>query len=470
MKASLEQEVKLRPGPRFSEPRLQGEPLSDRTVWSRYYDTDDLRLARGSITLRHRTVGEKAVWQLKLGSGRDRTEVEWPGPTAVVPDEIVDVLVAHTRGRVLTEVAVLRTDRRGTLVQARGEDIAEVVHDRVDVIAHDEVVSSFAELEIELVDGTPEDLKRIEKRLRRAGAIDPDGRPKLFQALDYRKPKRGKRKARSRECLRRNLEKQYRRILRYDPLTRLDTGPEALHKQRVAVRRLRAMLRAGRPLLDREWADGLRDSLRRVGTELGEVRDLDVQITRLSSQAALLGAAERPGASDLITQLHRERDEAHAAMVRSFSEPWYLGLLDRLEEAFEKPVFAGHGSLGKRARREHRRTAKLQRKLPSEPSDRELHALRKSVKRSRYAAELASACGAHGFGRYIKKAKTVQDVLGDHQDAVVAIGLLQRLDDESGRPLEHLAVAELVRQNDADKRRVREQLPDVWRRFVKAAP
>ena len=45
---------------------------------------------------------------------------------------------------------------------------------------------------------------------------------------------------------------------------------------RVATRRMRAILRAARPLLDPEWVRSLRAELGWLGGALGPVRDLDV--------------------------------------------------------------------------------------------------------------------------------------------------------------------------------------------------
>jgi CHAD domain-containing protein len=47
---------------------------------------------------------------------------------------------------------------------------------------------------------------------------------------------------------------------------------------RVAVRRMRATLKAARPLLDRAWADDLRAELGWLGRALGPVRDADVLV------------------------------------------------------------------------------------------------------------------------------------------------------------------------------------------------
>ena len=46
MKSTLEREVKLQAGPRFEGVSLPGEAITERTLVSAYYDTDDLRLAK----------------------------------------------------------------------------------------------------------------------------------------------------------------------------------------------------------------------------------------------------------------------------------------------------------------------------------------------------------------------------------------------------------------------------------------
>ena len=56
--------------------------------------------------------------------------------------------------------------------------------------------------------------------------------------------------------------REYRDLLAHDPGTRRGDDPEDLHQLRVATRRLRAFLRAARPLVDHDWAESLRDGAR----------------------------------------------------------------------------------------------------------------------------------------------------------------------------------------------------------------
>ena len=69
IKETVEREVKLRAGEAFQLPELGGEAIEPRLFVSTYHDTDDHRLARRGITLRHRVENGKGLWQLKLPHG-----------------------------------------------------------------------------------------------------------------------------------------------------------------------------------------------------------------------------------------------------------------------------------------------------------------------------------------------------------------------------------------------------------------
>ncbi len=473
MKAVLEQELKLRPGPDFRPLELPGKEIAEQTLISTYFDTDDLRLAAAAVTLRRReTDGQSPVWQLKLPSGDDRRELEWEAAGPAIPEPIGRLLVAYTRRQPLGRIATLRTRRSGVLVREHGVDLAEVVEDAVDVVEDGRTLRSFEEIEVELVDGDREALRTLEKILRGAGAIDADGRPKLFQALELdqtSEPRRERRRDPA-ASLAAMLRDQYDEILRHDPGTRLG-DPEELHDHRVAVRRLRAMLRAGRPLLDRGWADGLRDALRPAGQALAEVRDLDVLLDHVQQAAAILPDLERAGTTDVCARLGARRDEAQRRLVATLSDPWYVSLLNRLEIAVNEPRMDGDGSLAEAAQKEHRRARKLVRGLSkrAEPSDAALHEVRKAIKRARYAAELAGAAGVPRMKGYVKRATSVQDILGDHQDAVVAARELASLDPDLARPGAHMAVAELLEVQAARRAAARAAFPRAWRKLDKRA-
>src|SRR4029453_14761866 len=136
------------------------------------------------------------------------------------------------------------------------------------------------------------------------------------------------------------LRGQYTELLTHDPGTRLGSDPEDLHQLRVATRRLRAFLRAGRPLVDRDWADALRDELVWLGGSLGPVRDLDVLIEHLRADVESLDDEDREAASTLLGELTKERRTARRRLLRALGSDRYLQLLDRVEAAAEPPLTA----------------------------------------------------------------------------------------------------------------------------------
>ena len=94
--------------------------------------------------------------------------------------------------------------------------------------------------------------------------------------------------------------------------------------------------------------------------------------------------------------------------------PRYFRLLDRLEHAPDVPGGNEAVSLEQIASRAFKRTRKAMKALPRSPSDEELHRVRIEVKRARYAGELAEPALGKAGGRFVRAAKDVQDVIGDH--------------------------------------------------------
>ena len=459
LRETVERELKLSAGDSFELPELGGQPIEPRVFVSTYHDTTDHRLARSGLTLRHRVENGKGLWQLKLPHGAARLELEQEGGPARPPAELAQLLPAVTRGRELVPIARLRTRREG--VRAQG---AEVTHDSVAVLDAQRVARTFDELEVELLEGDERTLRRIEKALRRAGAGDGETRPKVFQALDleYRiEPDRPPADSSPGQALAAALRVQYARLLGHDPGTRLGSDPEDLHQLRVATRRLRAFLRAGRPLVDPHWADSLRDELGWLGSALGPVRDLDVMLEHLRGEAESLDGEDATQFRQLLAGLEAEHVAARAAMLEALDGERYTPLLDRLEAAGDPPLTGDELELRDIWQSEHARLRKAVETLAADPDDDALHAVRIKVKRSRYAAELA------GLDGYVATAKRLQDVLGEHQDAVVAEARLRGLAGES--PAAAVAVGRIVERERGRRDRARAEWPSVWKRLAKRA-
>ena len=100
------------------------------------------------------------------------------------------------------------------------------------------------------------------------------------------------------------------------------------------------------------------------------------------------------------------------------------------------------------------------------PSDEELHRVRIRGKRARYAAELAEPLAGKRARRFVQEAKRFQDVVGEHQDAVVAEERIRAL---AGRRKAGLAFAGRAarRAPGHAAREARAALPAAWARLEK---
>jgi CHAD domain-containing protein/CYTH domain-containing protein len=201
-----------------------------------------------------------------------------------------------------------------------------------------------------------------------------------------------------------------------------------LHEFRVALRRLRSLIRVYGPLLEDVIRLRLRRELRRVARATNASRDLDVKLEWLSTQKAALRPRDEVGLRWLIGQLEEARRqadaEAHALIARR---------LDRVV-----------GDVGQRVARLGRRTgspeslapvtAHLLQDLAREiekhldkvrtiEDQLEAHAARIAGKRVRYLLEPLSGL-APTAGPLIARLKELQDLLGEMHDAEVAAGMI----------------------------------------------
>ncbi|MDP3597459.1 MAG: CHAD domain-containing protein, partial [Nitrospirota bacterium] len=289
--STVEHEIKLTVDDQFRLPPLPGTPLPRRLLTSIYYDTSQYDLAHAGITLRRRIALGKQAWQLKLPLMKGRQEIELVDRQTLPPATFLDLLVLHLGQRELLPVATLRVWRAGVRVRINKIDIAAVTIDQVSVVKDGGLLDRFRELEIEQVNGKNDVLSDLERQLRRAGARDHDGHPKLFRALALPAPSPEPLPTPDAPVIdhvKWVLARHVRWLLAHDPGARLGREPESLHQMRVATRQLRVVLRTARPLLLPAWADSLHDELRWLGQLLGPARDLDVQLAYFQKESTAL--------------------------------------------------------------------------------------------------------------------------------------------------------------------------------------
>ncbi|WP_433475952.1 CHAD domain-containing protein [Spirillospora sp. CA-142024] len=415
-----------------------GEP-EVHELHATYFDTADLRLAASKITLRRRRGGADAGWHLKMPAGADRKqELRAPlGRPLIVPAKLAGLVAAYTRGAELRPVATLETRRTVVrLLGADGDELAEVADDLVTGRGQDAEPARWREIEVELGSGTPDLLKSAGKRLRKGGAKRAKSSSKLGRLLGGAVPApeaaAARAAARSRitaatcngkapaittgEVVLAYLAEQVDAIIRFDPKARLGEE-DAVHRMRVAVRRTRSALRSYRPVLDAERIAPLGPELRWLAQVLGEVRDLEVLRMRFQGAPAFL-----------LSDLEKRERAAYRRLNASLKEQRYFTLLDDLDRlAADPPLGAG---AEKKARKElpglvtraWDRMAKDYASIrTSGDPDLARHDTRKAAKRARYAAELSVPVLGVAAKRVVKDTKRIQEVLGAHQDGVIAM-------------------------------------------------
>ena len=445
-----------------------------------YFDTPDLRLARAGVTLRRRTGGQDAGWHLKLPVAEDRFEVRHPAgrSAANVPAELVDLVRAQTRGGHLGPVVRVRTSRAVTrLLTADGQVLAEVADDSVTAEpltsaqspgAGNGTRSSAAaagngrpgsvcwrEVEVELVEGDRPLLARVGKRLRRGGACPAAAASKLARALTELALSEltmtelhgdgGLPAARMGRGPGKNLGKkptagavavahvraQVDELVRRDPQVRLDIA-DAVHRMRVATRRLRSALATFGPLFDPEPVAELRGELAWLAGLLGAARDAEVMRERLTGAVAGLAAevVVGPVAERIAAEFDQAYRDGHAAVVGELNGNRYRGLLDALDAFVADPpltdLAAQPATTVVHARVRHA-LRRVQRALTAaeaaaDPQTRETltHEVRKAAKRARYAGEAVTSVFGAPAKTFAARMKTVHEVLGAYQDSLLA--------------------------------------------------
>jgi CHAD domain-containing protein len=414
-----------------------------------YHDTSDLRLASAKVTLRRRSGGSDAGWHLKLPVAPGvRDEIHAP-LSDTLPGELAALARSRVREGQLVPVIRLRTTRDVRhLVDADGALLAEVSVDRVraDRLFGGDGKAEWTEIEVELADGgDPAFLDKVEKRLGKAGVRPSKSPSKVTRALAETKggkprpPRTGSAApVTAGDHVMAYVRAQRDAIVELDPAVRLGTE-EGVHDMRVATRRLRSTFRTFGKVLDRQVTDPVADELKWLAGELGVGRDQEVLAERLMSALADVPPTLVHG--PVHDRIHRwaEASErgSRSRLLGVLDSARYLALLDTLDAlAADPPLLKAAAKnpeqvLTKAVHKDFAKVTGLIETAMAEPPghDRDLglHEARKKAKRTRYAAEAARPALGKRAKTMVKSMKSLQSLLGEHQDSVMAREILREL-------------------------------------------
>ncbi|MFD7168783.1 CYTH and CHAD domain-containing protein [Streptomyces violascens] len=460
-----------------------------------YYDTQDLRLDADSLTLRRRTGGADAGWHLKFPvTVGIRDEIRAP-----LSDRLPPALAALLRSRVrdaeLVPVVRLLSSRDVRHLLADDHTLlAELSIDtvRAEGLRDGSTSTAWTEIEVELADGVADEsiLDGVEKRLRKAGIRPSTSSSKLARALRETAPKQRKAAKAAKNSgpaegtagahVLGYLRAQRDALVALDPAVRREL-PDSVHQMRVATRRLRSALKSYAKIVDRGVTDPVGEELKWLAAELGVDRDREVLTERLRTRIAalprtlLLGPVR--GRLRIWTVARRTGSRRRTVAVLDGKR--YLALLATLDTLLAAPPLLPPAErpvadeLPKAVLKDYDRLAgRVHTALglaPGHERDLALHEARKAAKRARYAAEAAAPALGKAARKFAKRMKAVQNVLGDHQDSVVARDALRTLAAQAHAAGESAFTWGLLYGQEEATAAARErELPEVWARA--AAP
>jgi CHAD domain-containing protein len=451
-----------------------------------YYDTVDERLAAASITLRRRTGGSDAGWHLKFPVGPDvRDEIQAP-----LSDELPSAFAGLVRSRVrdaeLVPVVRLRSARDlRDILNADRRLLAEVSVDAVHAerLTAGGGTAQWTEIEVELADGgDPEFLDKVEKRLRKAGVRPSKSASKLARALEEtaptkREPGPVKAPETAGDHVLAYVREQRDAIVGLDPAVRQD-AEDSVHSMRVATRRMRSTFKSYGRILDRTVTDPIGDELKWLAGELGVDRDREVLNERL--MAALDEVPETLVSGPVADRIGKWAGDrpggASSRLIGVLDSRRYLDLLESLDAVLaDPPLLKAAGKdpgkvLPKAVRKDFGKVSALvEQALELEPgTDRDvaIHEARKKTKRTRYAAEAATPALGKPAKDLAKTMKSLQTLLGEHQDSVMARLTLRELSALAHAAGESAFTYGLLYGREEQRAAtVEAELPDSWKKI-----
>jgi CHAD domain-containing protein len=456
-----------------------------------YYDTADWRLHRAGFTCRVRQKGQGAELTLKSMAAaqdgvRTRRELNEPLGADASPADAPGQCGAMVRliagRRPLAPLFTLEQTRRLFMLADGTGDAAEIAVDETRVPGR-EATATLSRVEVEVAPGALERVRRFTGVLTVAAGLTP-GTMSKFEAgmaaagLVPLDPAAGLGPASVTATMTAGeagyavLRKHFAVFLANEGGTRLGEDIEGLHDMRVAARRMRAAMAAFAPWLPPRMARH-RLELGWVAAALGTVRDLDVQLEQLREwQAGYAAGSDAFQAIEAV--LTGRREAGRKRMLAVLDSRRYEQFVERFSRALRAgaprsfhagrvPVLAVAPDVIERRYRTVRRRGG---RITPQSAPAAYHALRIDAKKLRYALEFLGPLYGKVLPGFVAKVTALQDILGEHQDAEVAVEMLHGLALSGGRrlgPVTMLAMGAISERYRVRAAELRGQFPAAFK-------
>lgn len=490
---NVEIEIKLRIPP-AAVAKLQRHPLlisSNRPVRliSTYYDTPALDLKSKAIALRLRKEGKRWVQTIKGGGSMlagAHTRHEWDTPVArnaldftkLEDPALIGIFGNADLRQRLNPVFVTEFTRK-TVPLTFGESQIEFCLDRGTIVSG-EREETISEIELELKSGNTAALFDFALELQKTVPLFIEDRSKAERgyALYMGKAWNSVKKAWVVDLDRKmDVGEAFREIVKgcllqvqanMKGFLDREEDCEYLHQMRVGLRRMRSAFSIFSHYFGRDVFSGLVPELRWLGGELGPARNWDVFMLETLPPVAAAMAADFRGLEQAASIIRLKRlEQAVQAVGSQRFQILMLGLGAAVSRegwppGASSPISDFSDRILEKRYRSFEKGGRNIRAL----SPPELHALRISGKKLRYAAEFFSPLyPARASRAFLKAMAGLQDVLGAINDAATTNHLIDELSGIDQAP------ASLLRGWVACETAHRlDQLEGEWTRFADLAP
>jgi inorganic triphosphatase YgiF len=507
---SEEFELKLRMSPeRLEQLRrsallrsLARERAVTRRLVSTYFDTPDRALQRRGVALRIRQIGDRRVQTLKMPYGEGgavhahrelETDIDGDTPQIhrIADDELREFLSQPEISQSLQPVFNTEFERTAVPVKLFDSEI-EVALDRGELGAG-ERRAALSEAELELKTGRRERLYELAIAFNEAIPVSLEAETKAargYRLADGEGPGSHRADAvelapdmTARAAFSAIAKSALRQLRLNEACALLGEDIEGVHQQRVAIRRLRALISAFKETITEETRSYLTHELKWLQAVLGPARDWDVFIDESLAQMQER-LPEEASLPPLLAESRRQRTAAYEALRSAISGPRYTEFLLRMElwltkgewelknaesgDPLDRPITEFVRPI---LDRRHKKLLKIGGKK-ARLKEAEYHDLRLEFKKMRYLSEFFSRLFAKKpVRRYLKSMTEAQDRLGSLNDSLVSRALLQQIEEPlknslgegEGRRLGGLLLGWQAARIDRDL----DHFEDVWRDFRK---
>jgi triphosphatase len=262
------------------------------------------------------------------------------------------------------------------------------------------------------------------------------------------------------------LQRNAADFVEHAPGARVGSDPYHVHQMRVATRRMRAAVRLFADVLPTD-ASSLNDELKWFASQLGSVRDLDVQIHRLRDTAAALCITD--AIAPYIQWLEGQHHGARTELGKAFEARRFGVLVQVLQRVDAWPLPdspAVCADAPRRLRRVFKQFRKRADAVDEQAPTSAIHAVRIGGKRLRYTAEFYELVYGKPARRLAEQVVTLQDLLGNLQDGVVSRQHIhEAVESSAGAWSAHttLALGQLVQFEAEREKELRAAFPHAYR-------